>query len=202
MAIKTRRHGRVDIDRWRLFRTAVISACLGILIRARISGWRIPVLWSFVGTLLWLRVSLLQTGVMTLARVRCLLAWSRIWRFRAVVVVDHHSLPSVAQGLRLLLREDARIRSAICSTSGHEKAPCNDEAEYPINHLFRCSQPINMKAKPGINRPGATYAKVPLTRRPLRPKTKPQIASGSPTTNIGCLNALSMTRLHSQIPRT
>jgi hypothetical protein len=86
----------------RLFRAAVVATGLGILIRAWVPGWRIPVLWSFVGTLLWLGVSLLQAGIMALASVRVLLAWSRVWGFRTVVVVDHHSLPSEAQGLRLI----------------------------------------------------------------------------------------------------
>lgn len=78
-----------------------------------------------VCALLWLRISLLEAGIMTFARVRRLLAWSRVWRFRAIVVVNHHFLPS---GLRLYLREGTSSRSAINSTSGHRKAAFNDHS--------------------------------------------------------------------------
>lgn len=107
-----------DINSWRFFRAAVIPACLGILVRTRIARWRVPILWSLVGTLLWLRDRLFQARIMALARVRRLLAGSRIRCFRSVVVVNHHFLPSVAQGLRLLLRDDPMPASAIRSTSG------------------------------------------------------------------------------------
>jgi len=115
-----------DMNSMRLFRAAVVATRLGILIRARVAGWRIPVLWSFVGTLLWLRVSLLKSGIMTLARVRGLLAWSRIWRFRAVVVVDHHSLPSVAQGLRLISER----------SSEHEECCLLDERTFSLTQTL------------------------------------------------------------------
>ncbi len=40
-------------------RTAITAPCLGVLIRARVSGRWVPIFWSFVSTLLRLRFSLL-----------------------------------------------------------------------------------------------------------------------------------------------
>jgi hypothetical protein len=109
-------------------RAAIIAPRLGVLVGTRVARWWIPIFWSLVSALLWLRISLLKTGVMTFARFRCFLVWPGVWRFRAVVVVNHHFLPSVAQGLRIQLRGAAQTGSAISSTSGHEKAPFKDEA--------------------------------------------------------------------------
>ncbi|WP_339450368.1 hypothetical protein [Pseudomonas sp. EA_5y_Pfl2_R50] len=109
-------------------RTAVTAARVGILVRSGVSRWWIPIFWSLVSALLWLRLSLLNTGIMTFARFWCFLVWPGVWRFRAVVVVNHHSLPSVAHGLRIQLRGAAEPGSAISSTSGHKKAPFKDKA--------------------------------------------------------------------------
>jgi hypothetical protein len=50
------------VDRVRIIsksRTAITAPCLGVLIRARVSGRWVPIFWSFVGALLRLRFSLL-----------------------------------------------------------------------------------------------------------------------------------------------